>query len=135
MTGSIPDALAIVAALILAVVFVVAAAAKLRAGAATAADFASLGLPRPELWATAVPVVELATAAVLAIAPGWGGVLSFALLSAFTTNLALVLRSGRVASCACFGGASTSQVSARHLVRNGVLLALALLAATSDGWF
>ncbi len=135
MTGSISGVAAIAAALVLALVFAVAAVAKLRDRAATATDFASLGLPRPELWATAVPVMELATAAVLVVAPGWGGVVSFALLSAFTTNLALVLRSGRVASCACFGGSSATPVSARHLIRNGVLLVLALLAATSDGWF
>lgn len=122
------------AAILLAAVFVYAALAKLRDRSATTADFASLGLPRAEVWAVIVPATELITATTLAVVPGWGGVLAFALLAAFTTSLALVIRSGRVATCACFGGASTEPVSGRHLIRNGVLLAMALVAATSDGW-
>ncbi len=127
------DVAALAAALALAATFGVAAVAKLRSAAATEADFASLGLPRPDLWVRLVPAMESATAAVLVVVPGWGGVLAFALLAAFTANLAAVLRSGRVASCACFGGATATPVSSRHLVRNGILLAVALLAATFDG--
>ena len=85
-------------------------------------------------WSSGKPVTELATALGLVVLPGWGGVLAFALLAAFTANLAFVIRSGRVATCACFGGTSTAPVSVRHLVRNGVLLALALAASTHDGW-
>ena len=84
--------------------------------------------------AKAVPAIELATAAALIIAPGWGAVVAFAMLAAFTATLAAVLRSGTVASCACFGGTSTSPVSARHLTRNVLLLVLAMLAASLDGW-
>lgn len=135
MDGWVSTWAANLAAVVLAAVFGYAAVAKLRNRAATVTDFASLGLPRAELWAVAVPVAELVTAAALLIVPGWGGVLAFALLAAFTANLALVIRSGRIASCACFGGASTEPVSNRHLIRNGVLLVLALVAATSDGWF
>lgn len=137
MDGSGADArwlVGVAAALALAAILVVAAVAKLRDRPATSRDFASLGLPSPGFWAVAVPAAELATALLLVLLPGWGGVLAFALLAAFTANLALVLRSGRVASCACFGGASTEPVSSRHLVRNGVLLLAALAAATVDGW-
>jgi uncharacterized membrane protein YphA (DoxX/SURF4 family) len=124
---------AAIAALALAVVLVVAAGSKLRDLAATEADFASLGLSNPQFWARAVPAAELATAAGLIASPGWGGVAAFALLAAFTATLAVVIRSGRVATCACFGGSSTKPVSVRHLLRNGVLLAMALLASTFDG--
>ena len=130
----LPAVVALAAAVALAGVLVVAAAAKLGDRAATTADFASLGLPVPAMWAVAVPLAELATALVLVVLPGWGGVAAFALLAAFTATLALVVRSGRVVTCACFGGASTEPVSIRHLARNGLLLALALVAATFDGW-
>ncbi|MGH1490366.1 MAG: DoxX family protein [Acidimicrobiales bacterium] len=124
---------AAVGALILAATLVIAAVAKLRDRAGTEADFESLGLPNPRFWAGAVPIAELATAAALIVVPGWGGVAAFGLLAAFTANLVMVIRSGRVASCACFGGSSTEPVSSKHLVRNAALLVLALLAATIDG--
>lgn len=124
----------VAAAWLLAVVLAVAAVAKTRDPVATANDFASLGLPRAGLWARIVPGLEMATACLLVLNPGWGGVAAFGLLSAFTANLLLVIRSGRPAHCACFGGTSASPVSARHVVRNLGLLALALAAATLDDW-
>lgn len=133
--GDVPvlNVVAVAAAVALAAIFIYASVAKLRARDATAEDFRSLGLPEPARWAILVPVLELAVASLLVVLPGWGGVAAFGLLAAFTANLALVLRSGRVAHCACFGGASTKPVSGRHLARNVALLALALLAATVDG--
>ncbi|MGI9596173.1 MAG: MauE/DoxX family redox-associated membrane protein, partial [Acidimicrobiales bacterium] len=131
MNGTGLEVVAVVAALLLAAIFVVAAVAKLRDRPTTVVDFGSLGLPKPELWATAVPLIELATAAVLVVRPGWGGVAAFGLLAAFTANLAMIVKSGRVATCACFGGSSTRPVSSRHLIRNGLLLVLALVAATA----
>jgi uncharacterized membrane protein YphA (DoxX/SURF4 family) len=128
------DLLAIASAVILAATFLVAAVAKFRSKSATTTDFQSLGLPQPALWAVVVPLLEVITAFLLLVVPGWGGVAAFTLLAAFTANLALVLRSGRVATCACFGGASATPVSGRHLLRNAVLLALALMASTFDGW-
>lgn len=128
------ELVAVAAALVLAATLLLAAAAKLRDRSATARDFGSLGLPRPAMWAVATPLVEVATAAVLIVAPGWGGVAAFALLAGFTATLAVVIGTGRVATCACFGGSSTEPVSVRHLARNAVLLVLAALAATYDGW-
>ncbi len=126
----LPAAVALVAALVLALVFVVAGVAKLRRPGATAEDFAELGLPLAGPLAVVVPVVELACAALLVVVPGWGGVASFGLLALFTANLAVVVRSGRVVRCACFGAADRDPVSVRHLVRNAVLAVLALAAAT-----
>ncbi|MGF1595853.1 MAG: MauE/DoxX family redox-associated membrane protein [Acidimicrobiales bacterium] len=118
------------AALALAAVLVVAAAAKLRRPAATADDFASLGLRHSKVLARLVPAVEVATALALVVARPWGATVAFALLVAFTVVLATVVRSGRVVTCSCFGGATGEPVSPRTLARNGVLLALAVVAFT-----
>jgi len=128
---------AIIAALLLGAVMVRAAVAKLGSRRQTEEDFASLGLVAAGSLAVAVPIVELAVAALLVTAPGWGGVVAAALLTAFTAVLVRVLRrpDGLVPSCACFGGSSRSPISWRHLARNGVLLALALAAASFDGLF
>jgi uncharacterized membrane protein YphA (DoxX/SURF4 family) len=134
MNGPVPDAVAVASAMALAVIFAVAAVAKFRSPGSTKSDFRSLGLPRPELLAVLVPITEVLSALLLLAAPGWGGVLAFSLLAAFTATLAAVLRSGRVASCACFGGTTATPISARHLVRNALLMLLALLAASFDGW-
>lgn len=115
-------------ALLLALIFVWAAAAKLGDRSATETDFRSLGLPQPGLLAKTIPVIEIGVAGLLAVSPGWGGVAAFGLLTLFTAVLVPVVRSGRVASCACFGGGTSKPVGARHIVRNGVLAVLALAA-------
>ena len=124
------------AAAILAAVLLWAAMAKLGARSETADDFAALGLRRSKLLAVAVPVLELVIAAVLLIAPKWGGPVAVALLVVFTTIIARVLRNpdhfGEV-SCACFGGSSQKPLSWRQLARNSGLLVLAVLAAFLDG--
>ena len=134
MDRSALELVAIAGAVILAVVFMVAAVAKARDPDGTARDFASLGLPRSRWWATGVPVVEVLTAIALIIAPGWGGVVATTLLVGFTVTLAAVVRSGRVVTCACFGGASAEPVSVRDLVRNAVLMVPAVAATTVEGW-
>ena len=130
MDDLLPTPLALAAALALAAVLAWAGVAKLRRPGATADDFAELGLPGAGLLSIAVPVAELVTAILLVLVPGWGGVVAFGLLAVFTANLAMVVRSGRLVSCACFGGSSRDPVSSRHLVRNLVLLAMAMAAAT-----
>lgn len=117
------------AAAVLAVVFVVAAGAKARHRTATASEFTELGLLAPDLLARVVPAAELVIAIALLVARPVGGVAAFALLAAFTTVLYNVTRSGRVVSCRCFGAMSSRPVSTLTLVRNGVLLALAAIAA------
>ena len=90
-----------------------------------------MGLLAPGVLAWAVPAAELGAAGLLVVAPAWGGMSAFALLAAFTTVLVRVLRSGRAVSCNCFGGLSNRPISNRTLVRNAVLLGLALVAATA----
>jgi hypothetical protein len=118
-----------VAGAVVALVLAVAAAAKLGRPDATAGELASLGLAGSERLARLVPIVELAIAGALLVAPAWGGVVAFALLSAFTAVLVRVIRSGRAVTCACFGGISRRPVSAVTVARNAVLLAMAAVAA------
>ena len=122
-------------ALLLAVIMVRAGWAKLRSRRQTEADFAALGLAAAGPLAVAVPAAELLVAALLIVTPGWGAVVAAALLTAFTAIIARVLLDpgGLSPSCACFGGSSRAPISRRHLVRNGLLLALAALAVSFDG--
>lgn len=148
------DHLTIGCACILALVFAVSAASKLRGRAAfdefayatrtllTASAqalrgaerrrpgervvrFVALGVAMAE--AVAVPLVAVpATARV-----GFG--LAAVLLTCFSVAIALTLRRGVSTACRCFGAAS-APLSRRHLVRNALLLAVAVAGlVTADG--
>lgn len=119
-----------IVAAVLALVFAWAAGAKIATPSETADGFAELGLPAPVLLMRVVIGAEVFTALVLLMAPEWGGILAFALLAGFTVYLADLVRSGRPVTCRCFGGANVEPVSAKSLVRNGVLLVMAVVAAT-----
>ena len=112
-------------ALGLAVVFAWAGAAKLASPKRTARAFRRLGVA-PGL-ARVVPVLELALAAAIVVAPA-AALGAAALLGAFTVVLA---RAEDGAGCACFGSASTTPASWVHVVRNGLLVAAALVASTA----
>lgn len=128
MTG-----VAYVAATVLAAVFGWAAVAKLRAGAATAAGFAGLGLPAPQLLARLVPAAELVLAAALVLVPAWGAAAALVLLAAFTG--VLVVNLGRGATgCNCFGSRPRAgPVSGIEVVRNLLLAAGAVVATGAAG--
>jgi uncharacterized membrane protein YphA (DoxX/SURF4 family) len=113
-------------AVALAVVLAVAAAAKVRDLAATAASFAALGLPRPAAMARVVPVSEGGIAVVLVLVPVLGGFLALVLLAFLTTFLASRLIAGVRAPCSCFGSRRSDPISAANLVGNGFLVLLAL---------
>ncbi len=119
-------------AVILAGVLLWAAVAKLRDRAGTVTGFDQLGLPRAQLLAILVPVAEAATAIALIAMPGWGGVVSFALLAAFTVVLVTTIRTGRLVPCRCFGGTSDAPVNWGHVLRNVGLMAMAVLATLND---
>lgn len=114
------------AAVALAIVFALAAIAKLRSQQSTALGFAELHLPMPSLTARLVPAVELATAALLLVRPLWGGFVAFALLVGFTAFLADLVRRGVRVPCRCFGAVSAAPTSRAALRRNAVLLVLTL---------
>lgn len=121
-----------ISAVFLAGVLLVAAVGKFRRPSRTAAGMADLGLPAVSVLAWAVPLSELTVAASLIVTPGWGGVLAFGLLAAFTVVLVTTLRSGRLVPCRCFGENDDAPVSRRHVVRNVWLLGHAAVAATTS---
>jgi hypothetical protein len=124
------------AAVALWVVFAVSAASKVRSAGgqrAFAESLRPLGLlPGRLLAPTALAVTgaEIAVVVGLSCAPVVRPVASAAfavatvLLGVLTSGIALALRRGSSAPCACFG-ASSRPLSRRHLVRNGVLMLIA----------
>ena len=116
------------AALVLGAVFAWAGTAKLARRQATAASFAALRVPAPRSMAVVVPLAELALAAALLAAPALGAWGAVVLLLAFTAVLARAVVRGVDAPCACFGSARPEPVSTTEIVRNGGLIALAVIA-------
>lgn len=127
------DGVAYSAALALAALFGWAGAVKLAGRHTTVRTFEALGLRAPRALAVGVPLVELALAAGLAVAPGWAALAALAVLAGFTTILWRTLRSGTDVGCGCFGTTSRRPVSSVELVRNGVLAAGAAVAAAASG--
>ena len=122
------DVVAVIASVVIGLVFVVAGASKLAAGEQWYANAADLGAPRPV--ARLVPWVELATGAALVVrlAVPVPAVVAAAMLVAFSVLIVVRLRAGERPSCACFGAWSASEIGRGHLIRNGVLLAIAVVA-------
>lgn len=114
------------AAIVLGVVLGLAAVTKLADRPGTARSFVAFGLPRS--LAAVVPVVELAVAGALLVAPAWGAAAALPLLALFTTFLARAIRRGVTAPCNCFGGAGRMPVSGVDLARNVALLAAGVAA-------
>lgn len=122
---------------LLALVFVASATGKLR-GAIAFRSFETatrgMGVParlvRPA--AVAVLAAEVLTIPLLALPPGGlvGFVLAAALLLAFSVGIALAVRRGTRQSCNCFGSSKTP-MGVRHLVRNGLLLAVVTVGAAA----
>lgn len=117
-----------IAAVVLAVVFGWAALAKAVRHRATVEAFGALGLPRPELLAVTVPLVEIVVAAALLARPAIGGALALALLAAFTLVVVRGVLSGTSTGCGCFGARRVEPVGPADVVRNGLLAAFAALA-------
>jgi uncharacterized membrane protein YphA (DoxX/SURF4 family) len=127
------DGLGYACALVLAAVFVRAAAAKLARPTTTAAGFAALGVPAAAALARAVPFVELVTAVALVAAPRVGAVAGLVFLPASSWVLVRSLRSGAPTPCNCFGTARTEPVSSTDLVRNVLLAGLAVVSLSAAG--
>lgn len=83
------------------------------------------------LIAAAVPMVELSLGALLVtqVRRTWTAWGATALIAAFTTLIVVHLSHGRRPPCACFGAISRRPLGWGSVVRNGVLLALATVAA------
>lgn len=109
------------AAIALAVVFAWSSVAKL----VNRADMTALGLPA---WSgRATSAVEAALAVALVVSPANGGLAALVLLAGFTSFLVARRNSGL--GCGCFGSTRAEPIGTKGIVRNGVLLAVAAVAA------
>jgi methylamine dehydrogenase accessory protein MauD len=127
----------LLARLLLAAVFAVAAVAKLTRRAETESTLEAFGvaagLRRP--LAAALPLAELAIAAALlfpASAP-FAGVAALLFLLAFSVAVGRTLARGEQVDCNCFGSLGPSEITRWTLVRNLVLLVPAGIVAGA-GW-
>jgi uncharacterized membrane protein YphA (DoxX/SURF4 family) len=148
------NAALVAARLLLASVFVLAAAAKIadREGSGRAVrEFRvpeRLALPAASL----IPFAELGIAVAFLIGPmaRWAAISAMVLLAVFSAAIAIALARGERIDCHCFGELSNAPVSRVSLLRNGALAGLAAfvalapnapgsgvgswLAARSDAW-
>jgi uncharacterized membrane protein YphA (DoxX/SURF4 family) len=117
-----------IAAIALGALFVIAGAAKLALGTAWPAQARAMGAPMPV--ATLVPGVERVVGAALItrLAMPLPAIAAIVLLIAFSVLIARQLVDGRHPPCACFGAWSHRPLSGGHLVRNAVLVVVAVLA-------
>lgn len=117
-----------VAAVIVGVALLVAGASKIAAGPEWPVQARGLGAPR--LVVPVLPWVEIALGALLVVqvARPFVATAALALLAAFTVLIGVRLARGEHPPCACFGGWSAKPLRAGHVVRNAVLIALAVVA-------
>ena len=140
--------IAFAARLALAVVFTLAAVAKLADRARSEEAVANLGIPDRLTPAVAslLPVAELSVAALLvpSSTASFGAVGAAALLVVFSLVVALNLKAGNTPNCHCFGQLGAKRIGPSTLVRNGLLAGLAVLvlaggpglpAGAPAGWF
>lgn len=123
----------LLARVVLAGVFAVAAAGKLMDLAGSREAVAGFGVPRvlARPVGTLLPFAELAASVLLVLTAGAraGAVLAAALLLAFAAGIAVNLARGRAVDCHCFGAIHSAPAGPATLARNVVLAALALLVA------
>ena len=119
---------ATVAAVVLGLAFLLAGGSKLAAGRAWPQQARELGAP-----AFVVPLlpwleVAIGAALVVQLAEPVPAIAALVLLVAFSVLIALRLAQGRRPVCACFGAWSATPIGPRHLIRNGALIAVGVLA-------
>jgi hypothetical protein len=121
---------ATVAAVVVGVVLLASGAAKLFSPA-WPAQAAELRTPS---WAVpVVPWVEVGLGSLLAggVARPLAAWVAAGLITVFTVLVGVRLAQGRRPPCACFGRLSTRSIGPGTLVRNAVLIALAVIAAVA----
>lgn len=126
---------ALVFRLVLAVVFVMAGLTKLADTDRTREMLAGFGFRRGLLgvMALALPLAELAVAAALVVpsAAFVGAMAATALLTLFTGTIAISLAQGRHPDCNCFGQIGSAPIGSATLLRNAVLMGMALLVVAA----
>jgi hypothetical protein len=119
----------LIARLILAAVFAVAAVGKLADRDGTRRALVDFGLPDLLAGPAAVglPFGELAVSAFLVVGPVavWGAMGALVLLAFFTTGIAVSLARGRRPDCHCFGQVRSAPAGPATLTRNAIFLVLA----------
>jgi len=131
------DWLALLARLLLAVVFLVAGVGKLADRRGSRQAIVDFGVPRrfaPPV-AVGLPLVELAIAALLipAATARWGALAALGLLGIFTAGIAINLARGKRPNCHCFGQLHSAPIGWSTVLRNGLLAALAGLVIWQGG--
>lgn len=123
------NTVALVASIVVGFAFVLAGASKVAAGPAWPATAREMGAPA--ITVPFVPWIELAVGACLIaqLAVPVPAVAAVVLLVVFTALIVAHLARGRRPSCACFGSWSAQPIGAVHVVRNVILIALAVAAA------
>ena len=119
------------AAIALGAVLLLSGALKLVGRPVWRAQAAELGVPRAV--AAVVPFVELVLGALLVVNV-WrrpAAIVAGLLLIGFTTFIVRLLRQGNRAPCACFGSLSRQELGWSAVMRNLVLIALAVIAAVA----
>lgn len=123
----------VIARLALAVVFLVAAFAKLVDRAGTRQAVGDFGVPRrlARPIASALPFVEIAVAVALVppAAARWGAVSAIALLGLFVVAIVVNLARGRRPDCRCFGQLQSTPIGSKTILRNLGLAAVASFVA------
>ena len=117
------------AAVAVAGVLAVAAVAKWRDRAGTFSSFTRLQLPAPRALASLVPIAELTIALGLLAVPSAAAWAAALLIASFTVVLGRAVVAGLDVPCACFGATRNEPVSHVELVRNVLLIALAVVAS------
>lgn len=123
------ELIVLLARLLLAAIFLLAAVAKLRDREGSAEALREFRLPVPLARPAAVllPLAELAVAVLLlpAATAQTAAAAALGLLCIFTAAIAVQLVRGRKPDCRCFGQLRASPIGPRTLVRNAVFAALA----------
>jgi peroxiredoxin/uncharacterized membrane protein YphA (DoxX/SURF4 family) len=129
------DSVVLAARIVLAAVFIVAAAGKFVDLKGSRASLVGFGVPQrlADLLGTLLPFAELAVA--IALIPGStalaGGIGALVLLGSFVAGISNALRKGEAPPCNCFGAIHSAPASRTTLARN---IALAALAVVVVGW-
>ncbi len=121
--------LGLAASIVVGVAFLLAGGAKIAAGPQWPHQARELGAPG--ITIALVPWIEIIIGALLCvhIAVPVPAIFALGLLALFSGLIVVRLLQGRRPTCACFGSWSARPLGWRHLARNGVLIALALVAA------
>ena len=119
---------ALVASILLGVVFLVSGGSKIAAGPAWPEQ--ARGLGAPSFVVPLLPWFEIVLGAVLVmqLAPVPAAAIALAVLVGFTALIVRRLAQGQHPPCACFGTWSTKPLGRGHVVRNVGFMLLAVIA-------